>query len=65
MEPPTTGNPAIDQALAELAESDQNLTIAELHDQLSATHDVLAEVLTNSRDTIQTPIPGMKPSQPQ
>lgn len=47
-EPPLTGDRSIDSALAELAGREE-LSVAEQLEQLSAAHEVLVQVLENSR----------------
>ncbi|WP_203566688.1 hypothetical protein [Aestuariimicrobium ganziense] len=58
--PPTTGNRLVDAALAEFGDLSQHPP-TEHHDRLSQVADVLSSVLENSRDGVQTPIPGLPP----
>ena len=59
-EPPVTGNRVVDAALADLAGVSE-APVAEQLDRLGAAHEVLVQVLETSRDTVQTPIPGVRP----
>lgn len=62
-EPPVTGNRLIEAALADLA-GHEELPVAEQLTKLSGAHEVLVQVLETSRDTVQTPILGMRPIPP-
>lgn len=63
--PPSTGNPVVDQALAEVADL-TDVELGEHHDRLSAVQDVLTGVLESSRHAVQTPIPGvLRPKNPE
>lgn len=54
-QPPTTGNPQVDAALAGLADLDQ-APLAEQHDALAQAQDALAAVLDARGAELQRPI---------
>lgn len=56
--PPVTSHAAVDAALADAA-AVTALSPAEQLDHLGTAQDLLASVLTSSRDGGQTPIPGV------
>lgn len=61
--PPHTGNPVVDQALAEVSVLSE-VPLAEHQDRLASVQDVLTGVLEDSRGAVQTPIPGvLRPGQ--
>ena len=56
---PVTGHVAIDAALAEVSDLTE-VPVGEHYQRLLAAQEVLAQVLDTSRDTVQTPNPGVQ-----
>ncbi|WP_420175555.1 hypothetical protein [Luteococcus sp. OSA5] len=56
-EPPETGNPRVDEALATVRDLTE-VPLAEHHDRLTAVQDALSAALEESRQPAPSPIPA-------